>query len=158
MCECAQCLVIQSIDILVTILIYVLNGVVAIWGFIIPHESDKRENLEAYVKHLEVYVDLVSYSDVVLIPLKLILVIIMKWCLCDCNRAINRLRDDGEDVIKQHENKDICDICTKDMSENGISDSGRSKNNKSIKSNCKHCFVTYVGKTSNNSNTNHVEA
>ena len=110
MCECAQCIIIEFFDIILSAFIYVLNGVAALWGLILPSTAVK-EDINKYVAHLETYVNIISYSDVILIPLKLVLLVVMKWCLCDCRRAIDRMND-TDDVIKQHENKDITDICT----------------------------------------------
>lgn len=120
MCECISWCGLEVLDALVSFFILLLNGICAIWGFILPHSATKS-NIEQYTKTLEAYVNVVSYSDAVLIPLKLILIILMKACLCNCERCTKRMLDQ-EDVINDNRFRDVSNVCseTEKPSKNNI--------------------------------------
>ena len=110
MCECISWCGLELLDAIVSFFILLLNGVCAIWGFILPHSSVKQD-IEQYTKTLEAYVSVVSYSDAVLIPLKLVLIVLMKACLCNCERCTKRMLD-TEDVIKDNKFRDVSNVCS----------------------------------------------
>ena len=84
MCECQECIKCLTINILnkvLTIIVLLMNGIYAVWGLFIPRSTGK-ESWKEYANKLETYLDVVSYSDSVLIPLKAVTMIITKWCCC----------------------------------------------------------------------------
>ena len=80
-----------------------MNGVYVVWGLMIPN-SQAKEVWNDYIRKLELYVNVVSYSDAVILPLKIISMILVKWCCCECKKMTKK--DDAEDVIDKN-----CDIC-----------------------------------------------
>ena len=116
MCECVSWIGLEVLDAIVSVFILLLNGICAIWGFILPH-SNLKNDVEQYTKTLETYVNVVSYSDVVLIPLKVVLIILMKACLCNCERCQKRLLE-NEDVINDNRFRDVSNVCS-EVSKNG---------------------------------------
>jgi hypothetical protein len=110
MCECVSWCGLEILDALLSVFILLLNGICAIWGFILPH-SNLREDVKKYTETLELYVDIVSYSDAVLIPLKVITIILVKACICNCERCQKRLLD-NEDVINDNKFRDVSNVCS----------------------------------------------
>ena len=136
MCECLTWCGLEILDAVVSVCILILNGICAIWGFILPHSNIKKD-VEEYAKQLELYVNIVSYSDVVLIPLKVILIILMKACLCNCERCQKRLLD-NEDVINDNRFRDVSNVCSEVRSNNGCKN-----NNNNSGTNSKYNITIY---------------
>lgn len=87
---------------LLSLAILVMNGVYAIWGlFLTKSNSSKREDLAEYISTLERYANIVSYSDSVLVPLKIIVLLLVKRCchikICEHSSSDD---DDGYDAEK----------------------------------------------------------
>lgn len=70
-----------------------MNGIYVIWGLMIPN-SQAKEVWGEYIQKLELYVNVVSYSDAVVLPLKIISMILVKWCCCKCEKMTKRNDDD----------------------------------------------------------------
>lgn len=78
---CDECLI-GFFSNFLSVAIFIMNFIYAIWGLILPND-EKRENFEHYIMQLETYVNIVSYSDAVLIPIKIILIIMLRYCCCN---------------------------------------------------------------------------
>lgn len=103
MCECWNCFTVKLIDTVLSIVIVVMNGVYAVWGILIPN-SQSKEQWNDYKNKLEFYVNLVSYSDIVVLPLKVLSMIMLKWCCCKCEDALKRDDEyDVDDVYNQYQ-------------------------------------------------------
>ena len=103
MCECFECISINIINSLLSIVIVLMHSVYVVWGLMIP-SSQAKEVWNEYIQKLELYVNVVSYSDAVILPLKIISMILVKWCCYKCEKIAKK--DDDEDVIDKN-----CDIC-----------------------------------------------
>ena len=112
MCECLECITLNVINTLLSLIIIVMNGIYAIWGIILPH-SDAREVWKEYIDKLELYVNVVSYSDAVVLPLKIICMLVVKWLCCSCQKHFAP-PDDG----------DPCPNCNRDVFSCGDQPSG----------------------------------
>lgn len=93
MCECLECISINLINTLLSIVIILMNGIYVIWGLMIPN-SQAKEVWGEYIQKLELYVNVVSYSDAVILPLKIVSMILVKWCCCKCEKMAKRNEDD----------------------------------------------------------------
>lgn len=98
--DCVKCMVLNIINKVLTIVVVLMNGIYAAWGLFIPR-SVGRSTWKDYAEKLEVYLDVVSYSDSILIPMKAVSMILVKWCCCKIDKA--KKNDDEEDQI------DICE-------------------------------------------------
>ena len=87
---CCSCLAsldwIKVINCLLSLALLIANGAYAVWGiFMRQYNRDKRDDLKAYIDRLEQFQNVVSYSDAVLVPVKVIMMIIVrKFCCNDC--------------------------------------------------------------------------
>lgn len=83
-CHCNECLsviTINALNVLLTVVILGMNAVYAVWGLFITH-SDARTKWKDYTDYLEIYLEVVSYSEAILIPLKILILIMVNWCCC----------------------------------------------------------------------------
>ena len=95
-----------------------MNGMYVIWGLMIPN-SQAKEVWGEYIQKLELYVNVVSYSDAVILPLKIISMILVKWCCCKCEKMAKK-NDDDEDEC---ENEFAYDSkCVYNRKKNGTSE------------------------------------
>lgn len=103
MCECWTCFSIKFIDTFLSVVIVIMNGVYAVWGILIPNSETKEQWID-YKNKLETYVNLVSYSDIVILPLKVLSMVLLKWCCCKCENVAKRGDDeyDIDDVYKSN--------------------------------------------------------
>lgn len=101
MCECWSCFSVKLIDTVLSVVIVAMNSVYAIWGILIPN-SETKEHLNDYKNKLELYVNLVSYSDIVILPLKVLSMVMLKWCCCKCENVAKKDEDEYnvDDVYK----------------------------------------------------------
>lgn len=99
MSECLNCISINIINTLLSIVIVLMNGIYVIWGLMIPN-SQTKDAWGDYVQKLELYVNVVSYSDAVVLPLKIISMILVKWCCCKCEKMAKMNDNDNDDVCE----------------------------------------------------------
>lgn len=92
MCECLECFSINIVNTLLSIVIVLMNGIYAVWGLMLPN-SQSKEVWGEYAQKLELYVNVVSYSDAVILPLKIISMILVKWCCCKCEKLAKKDND-----------------------------------------------------------------
>lgn len=97
-CECCECFIINIVNAILSVVIVLMNGVYVVWGLMLP-SSKNKEVWNDYKKKLELYVSVVSYSDAVVLPLKLITMILVKWCCCQCKK-IAEPKDVDETIYK----------------------------------------------------------
>ena len=109
MCECMECVSMNMIDTILSIIIILMNGIYVIWGLMLPHSSAK-EVWKDYIDKLELYVNMVSYSDAVMLPLKIISMIIVKWCCCKCKQMLKE-EDEFGNVVEQNMNSNVFGGC-----------------------------------------------
>lgn len=94
---------ISVINGMLSLILLVLNGVSSIWGFAlkIKHQnpSANKEALDLYINRLELYLNVVTYTDSVLVPLKFIFILLAKkFChQCVCKKDPGEKDSDGFD-------------------------------------------------------------
>lgn len=98
MCECAKCVTINLLNGIMSIVLVFMNCIYAVWGFILPR-SDARVEWKNYAEKLETYLNVVSYSDSLMIPLKITTMLLAKWCCCKCNKMS---KDEDSDPIEKY--------------------------------------------------------
>lgn len=117
MCECLECISINLINTLLSIVIILMNGIYVIWGLMMPN-SQAKEVWGEYIQKLELYVNVVSYSDAVILPLKIVSMILVKYCCCKCEKIAKR--NDDDDV---YENESMYGSkCVYNRKKNGTSE------------------------------------
>lgn len=84
MCEIGSCLSMSFVDSLVSVLIFVLNCFYVLWGWVTPNDP-AREELEEYIQKLKSYLNFVTYSDSIMLMVKVIVILIIKYMLCKSN-------------------------------------------------------------------------
>lgn len=119
MCECWSCFSVKIIDTLLSIVIVIMNGVYAIWGILLPN-SKTKEHWNDYKNKLELYVNLVSYSDIVILPLKILSMVLLKWCCCKCENSLKR--DDDYDIEEVYKSNHYNSNYTYNSKNNGVSE------------------------------------
>ena len=82
---CVKCVTLNVINSILTVIVVLMNGIYAMWGLFIPR-STGRTAWKDYAEKLEVYLDVVSYSDSILIPLKTVSMILVKLCCCESKK------------------------------------------------------------------------
>lgn len=85
---------VQFIGLLLSATLLTMNGVYTVWGLFIPKESEDadREKLLKYMDKLEMYKDVVSYSDAIVVPLNAIYWVVSHFC---CKSLLDK-DSDGE--------------------------------------------------------------
>lgn len=86
---------VQFIGLLLSAALLTMNGVYTIWGLCIPKtdvENADREKLQRYIEKLDMYKDVISYSDAVMVPLNAIYWVVSHFC---CKSLLDK-DDDGE--------------------------------------------------------------
>lgn len=78
---------------ILTVTVVLMNGIYAAWGLFIPR-SPGRVVWKDYAQKLETYLNVVSYSDSILIPLKAVSMILLKCC---CKVDPQKKDDDADD-------------------------------------------------------------
>lgn len=90
-----ECISLNIINTLLSIVIVIMNGIYVIWGLMLPH-SEAKEVWKEYIERLELYVNVVSYSDAVILPMKIVAMILLKWFCCKCNKKMKQEEDNVE--------------------------------------------------------------
>lgn len=90
-----ECITLNIINTLLSIVIVIMNGIYVIWGLMLPH-SEAKEVWKEYIERLELYVNVVSYSDAVILPMKVVAMILLKWFCCKCNKKMKQEDDNIE--------------------------------------------------------------
>lgn len=91
-----------------SLILLILNGVSSIWGFALKmkHKSTSadKESLDLYINRLELYLNVVTYSDSILVPLKFIFILLAKrFCSqCVCKKKLTDPDSDGFDSERPH--------------------------------------------------------
>lgn len=98
--ECVKCISLNLFNNILTIIVVLMNGIYAAWGLFIPRSAG-RVAWKDYAEKLEVYLDVVSYSDSILIPLKTVTMLLVKWCCCKCDKGAKK-KDDDDDPIDMY--------------------------------------------------------
>ena len=63
-------------DAILSFVIFVLNIVYVAWGWFMPN-SDEKEDLQFVIQKLQSYLNFVTYSDSIALPLKILLLILL---------------------------------------------------------------------------------
>lgn len=89
--DCARCLTVNVLNGIMSVIVVLMNGVYAVWGLFLPR-SDGMTAWKEYAEKLETYLNVVSYSDSILIPIKVVTMILAKWC---CGKMSKKRKDEG---------------------------------------------------------------
>ena len=80
-----SCFSLSFVDTLVTALIFVLNVLYVVWGWFTPNDP-QREDLSEYIQKLKSYLNFVTYSDSFMLPIKVLLLVLLRYMCCKKNK------------------------------------------------------------------------
>lgn len=89
---CCTETIIKVVGLCLSITLLIMNGVYTIWGLFLPKgtESEDREELKRRMETLELYKDVVSYSDAIMVPANAIFWVLSHfWC-----KSLKKMNDD----------------------------------------------------------------
>ena len=69
------------IDTIMSFVIFSMNIIYVIWGWFMPNDPN-REEFSEYMEKLQSYLNFVTYSDSLVITIKIIIVILIQYVLC----------------------------------------------------------------------------
>ena len=74
------CVTLEMVDSVVNVGFILLNIVYTVWGWVSPDESSIP--IEDLVKKLEFFVQFIKYSDLIFVPARIALMILVKYLCC----------------------------------------------------------------------------
>lgn len=97
-----------------------MNGIYSAWGYMIYFGADasKRDNMKKYIDNVETYLEIVTISESIVVPLKVIFVILVRNSCCSemISESASDVHGDGFDAEspkKYHYNRPAYTITTR---------------------------------------------
>ena len=69
------------LDALLSLVIFVMNIIYVVWGWFIPDDPN-REDLSQHIEKLKNYLNFVTYSDSLALPVKILLMVLIQYFVC----------------------------------------------------------------------------
>ena len=94
------------IDTILSFVIFIMNIVYTVWGWFIPNDpnregeamSDAREEFNEHMEKLKSYLNFVTYSDSLVLPIKIIIIVLIQYVLCKKKGQSPELHENVEPV------------------------------------------------------------
>lgn len=94
MCEIISYFALTFVDTIISLAILALNIIYIVLGWF-QTSYNQREKIEEYIKSLESFLSFVTYSDSFVVPIKILLLILIKFACCKNKNEENRETDQG---------------------------------------------------------------
>lgn len=69
------------VDTILSFVIFGMNVIYVIWGWFMPNDPE-REDLNDLINKLKSYTNFVTYTDSIAIPLKILLLVLIRYACC----------------------------------------------------------------------------
>ena len=83
MCEIFS---LNFIDTALSIVIFIMNIIYTVWGWLMPNEEEVSEELSNTISKLKSYLNFVTYSDTLTLPIKIIIMILIEYFICKASK------------------------------------------------------------------------
>ena len=91
------------IDTILSFVIFIMNIVYTVWGWFIPNDPNRTEFNE-HMEKLKSYLNFVTYSDSLVLPIKIIIIVLIQYVLCKKKGQSPELRESAQGLESVHEN------------------------------------------------------
>ena len=76
------------IDTILSFVIFIMNIIYTVWGWFIPNDPNRTEFNE-HMEKLKSYLNFVTYSDSLVLPIKIIIIVLIQYVLCKKDKNVN---------------------------------------------------------------------
>ena len=90
------------IDTILSFVIFIMNIIYTVWGWFIPNDPNRTEFNE-HMEKLKSYLNFVTYSDSLVLPIKIIIIVLIQYVLCKKDKNVNEALGD-KDVVHENDN------------------------------------------------------
>lgn len=89
------------IDTILSFVIFSMNIIYTVWGWFIPNDPN-RDEFNEHMEKLKSYLNFVTYSDSLVLPIKIIVIVLIQYVLCRKNKGkvnenVNENKDENKD-------------------------------------------------------------
>ena len=74
------------IDTILSFVIFIMNIIYTVWGWFIPNDPN-RDEFNEHMEKLKSYLNFVTYSDSLVLPIKIIVIVLIQYALCRKNKG-----------------------------------------------------------------------
>ena len=93
------------IDTILSFLIFIMNIIYTVWGWFIPNDPNRTEFSE-HMEKLKSYLNFVTYSDSLVLPIKIIIIVLIQYVLCKKDKNVNEALGDKDGLREQRSLQD----------------------------------------------------
>ena len=93
------------IDTILSFLIFIMNIIYTVWGWFIPNDPNRTEFSE-HMEKLKSYLNFVTYSDSLVLPIKIIIIVLIQYVLCKKKGQSPELHENDNENVEPVGGKD----------------------------------------------------
>ena len=91
------------IDTILSFVIFSMNIIYTVWGWFIPNDPN-RDEFNEHMEKLKSYLNFVTYSDSLVLPIKIIVIVLIQYVLCRKNKGkvnenVNENKDENNNNV-----------------------------------------------------------
>ena len=92
------------LDAVLSLVIFVMNIIYVVWGWFIPDDPN-REEFSQHMEKLKSYLNFVTYSDSLALPVKILIMILIQYFVCRKKKMNNeQTNDSSNDNVNDNSN------------------------------------------------------
>ena len=93
------------IDTILSFVIFIMNIIYTVWGWFIPNDPNRTEFNE-HMEKLKSYLNFVTYSDSLVLPIKIIIIVLIQYVLCKKKGQSPELHENDNENVEPVGGKD----------------------------------------------------
>ena len=93
------------IDTILSFVIFIMNIIYTVWGWFIPNDPNRTEFNE-HMEKLKSYLNFVTYSDSLVLPIKIIIIVLIQYVLCKKKGRSPELHENDNENVEPVGGKD----------------------------------------------------
>lgn len=90
------------LDAVLSLVIFVMNIIYVVWGWFIPDDPN-REEFSQHMEKLKSYLNFVTYSDSLALPVKILIMILIQYFVCR-KKNNEQTNDSSNDTVNDNSN------------------------------------------------------
>ena len=95
------------LDAILSLVIFVMNIIYCVWGWFIPDDPN-REEFSQHMEKLKSYLNFVTYSDSLALPVKILIMFLIQYFVCR-KKKMNNEQTSTNDNVDSHSNDNAND-------------------------------------------------
>ena len=93
------------IDTILSFVIFSMNIIYTVWGWFIPNDPN-RDEFNEHMEKLKSYLNFVTYSDSLVLPIKIIIIVLIQYVLCKKKGQSPELHENDNENVEPVGGKD----------------------------------------------------